>query len=72
MTNRTYDILKWIVWVVLPALTTFYGAIAPACGFQNTETVLTVLAALTTFLGTVTGASNAAYKAPGPDAGGDE
>ena len=29
LTNKTYDILKWIALVVLPAAATFYTALAP-------------------------------------------
>ncbi len=29
LTNKTYDVLKWIALVVLPAAATFYTALAP-------------------------------------------
>lgn len=60
--NRTYDILKWLVLVFLPALTTFVGVLGAALGWPNTDTVLTIMVAVTTFLGSLLGISNIQYK----------
>ena len=37
MSNKTYDILKWIVITVLPALLTLFGVIGPPKPNQNYE-----------------------------------
>ncbi len=31
MNNKVYDVLKWLVLVVVPALTTFYVALYKTC-----------------------------------------
>lgn len=62
MTNKVYDILKWITLVFLPALTTFVGVILNSFNVPNTEIVLTIMTALTTFMGAVLGISNINYK----------
>lgn len=58
LSNKTYDILKWLVWVFLPALSVFLGVIGKSFGWENTDVLLTVLTAFTAFLGTITGVSN--------------
>ena len=46
LSNKTYDILKWIALVALPALITFYGVVGAACNIPYTDTVLTIAVAL--------------------------
>jgi hypothetical protein len=63
MTNKTYDILKIIATIILPALGTLYAAIASIWGLpfgdQVDKTVLAIVVALDTILGiTVTKASS--------------
>lgn len=53
MTNKTYDILKWIALILLPALATFYAAIAAAWGLPYTEQVVGTITAVDTLLGTL-------------------
>ena len=53
MTNRTYDILKWIALLLLPALATFYAAIAAVWGLPYTEQVVGTITAVDTLLGTL-------------------
>lgn len=58
LNNKTYDVLKWLVWLFLPALGVFIGVLGQSFGWENTDTMLTILTAFTTFLGTITGVSN--------------
>ena len=58
LSNKTYDVLKWLVWVFLPALGVFLGVLGQSFGWANTDTVLTILTAFTAFLGAITGVSN--------------
>ena len=58
LSNKTYDVLKWLVWLFLPALGVFVGVLGQSLGWDNTDTLLTILTAFTTFLGTITGVSN--------------
>lgn len=58
LSNKTYDVLKWLVWLFLPALSVFLGVLGQSLGWDNTDTLLTILTAFTAFLGTITGVSN--------------
>lgn len=60
--NKTYDILKWIAMLFLPALATLYLALAGIWGIPYGEEVSGTIMALDTFLGVILGISNAQYK----------
>lgn len=62
MKNKTYDKLKWIAIVFLPAFTTFLGIILNSLDVKNAEVILTIMTAFATFLGTILGISNINYK----------
>ena len=61
MSNKVYDVLKWITLVFLPALTTLTGAILTTFNLGCTDIVLTIMTAVTTFMGAVLGISNINY-----------
>lgn len=61
LSNKTYDILKWIALVALPALTTFYGVVGATCHIPYTQEVLTIAVAFDTMLGTMLGISTSRY-----------
>ena len=61
MSNKVYDVLKWITLVFLPALTTLTGAILTTFNVGCTDIVLTIMTAVTTFMGAVLGISNINY-----------
>lgn len=61
MSNKMYDILKWIALVLLPAAATFYAAIAAVWGLGHTEQVVGTITAVDTLLGTLLGISSANY-----------
>lgn len=62
MSNKVYDILKWLAMIFLPAAITLFGVIGKTLGVQCTDTVLTIAVAVNTFLGSILGISNSAYK----------
>ena len=62
MSNKTYDILKWIALYFLPALATLYFALAGIWNLPYGEQVLGTISALDTFLGVLLELSNAKYK----------
>ena len=62
MSNKTYDILKWIAQLLLPALATLYLALADTWGLPYGEQVSVTIMAVDTFLGVVLGISSANYK----------
>lgn len=60
MNNKLYDILKWIVLIALPALSTFVFALSSLWGF-DAAVVIGSIAALETFLGSLIGVSTYQY-----------
>lgn len=61
LTNKTYDLMKWIAQIFLPALTTFYGVIGATCNIPHTQEVLTIAVAFDAFLGALLGVSTSNY-----------
>ena len=49
--NKTYDILKYIAMIVLPALGTLYFALCSIWGFPYGEQVIGTITAIDTFIG---------------------
>ena len=62
MSNKMYDILKWIALAFLPALTTFVGIVLKCFNIECTDIVLTIMTGFTAFLGSILGISNLNYK----------
>ena len=61
MSNKTYDILKWIAQYGLPAIGTLYYALAGIWGFPKGEEVVGTITAIDAFLGVLLGISTAQY-----------
>ena len=61
LNSQAYDIVKWIVQVVMPALIVAIGTIGGAIQWEHTELTMTVLVAITTFMGASLGLSSAQY-----------
>lgn len=62
MSNKLYDILKYLCTIILPALGTLYFALAGIWGFPYGEQIVGTLAAVATFIGVCIGISNYQYK----------
>lgn len=62
LSNTTYDRLKWIAQVFLPALATFYAALGSAWGWDYITPVVLTITALDTFLGVLLGLSKKSYE----------
>lgn len=62
LSNKTYDVLKYITTIALPALGTLYFAFAGIWGWPYGEQIVGSITALTTCLGVLLGISNAQYK----------
>ena len=60
MSNKTYDILKWIAMYLLPA-GTLYFALAGIWGLPYGEQVVGTITAVDTFLGVILGISTSQY-----------
>jgi len=59
--NKTYDILKWIAMVVLPALGTLYFALSSIWGLPYGEQIVGTITAIDAFLGALLGVSTNNY-----------
>jgi hypothetical protein len=62
MSNKVYDLLKWIAMYLLPSLGTLYFALAGIWGLPYGEEIVGTITAIDTFLGVILGISNAQYK----------
>lgn len=61
LSDKAYDILKWIVVIVLPALATLYAALGGIWGLPLVTEITGTITALTTFLGAILMISTANY-----------
>ena len=56
--SKTYDVLKWIAQVFLPALTVFVGVVLKCFNVECTDIVVTIMTAFDAFLGAILGVSS--------------
>lgn len=61
MSNKVYDVMKWIAMYLIPAVGTLYFALAGIWNFPYGEEVVGTLTAVDTFLGVILGISTAKY-----------
>ena len=61
MNNKVYDVLKWIAQILLPALCTFYFALATIWNLPAPDAVVGTITAVDAFLGAILGISTIAY-----------
>ena len=61
ISNKVYDILKWIAQYLLPALGTLYFALSTIWNFPYGEQVVGTITAIDAFLGAILGLSSATY-----------
>jgi len=61
MSNKVYDVLKWIALILLPALATLYFALAKIWGFPYAAEIVGTISAVDAFLGALLGISTANY-----------
>lgn len=61
MSDKTYNIMKWIVQYILPGLGVLYAIIAGATDLPYAEIVLAVVMAVDWFLGIILGISTKQY-----------
>lgn len=61
MSNKMYDILKWIAMYLLPSLGTLYFALSGIWGLPFGEQIVGTVTALDTFLGVILGISSYNY-----------
>lgn len=62
MSDKVYDVLKWVALILIPAIGTLYFALAGIWGFPYAEAIVGTLTAVDTFLGAILGISTSMYK----------
>jgi len=66
LSNRMYDVLKWVVIIAIPALTTAYVGLAAVWGFPYATEVAKTSAVICTLFGALLGISTAEYNKEKP------
>ena len=67
MSNKSYDILKYIAQIVIPALATLYFALSKIWGLPYGEEIVGTLSAIDIFLGTLLRISTSQYNKIGAE-----
>lgn len=62
LTDKAYNILKWIAQIVLPALGTLYFGLSSIWGLPYGEQIVGTITVIDAFLGALLGVSTAQYK----------
>lgn len=62
ISNKVYDVLKWIAQIFLPAIGTLYFALAGIWGFPYGEQIVGTITAIDAFLGAILGISTKMYQ----------
>lgn len=62
MSDRTYQVLKWIALILLPSIGTLYFAIANIWGLPYAEEIVGTITAIDAFLGALLDISTSSYK----------
>lgn len=61
MSNKVYDVLKWIAQIALPAAGTLYFALSQIWGLPYGEQIVGTITAVDAFLGALLGISSMNY-----------
>ena len=61
MKNETYDILKYVAQILLPAIATLYFSVSQIWGLPYGEQIVGTITAIDTFLGICLGISSENY-----------
>ena len=61
LSNKQYDILKWVALVLLPARGSLYFGLAGIWGFPYGEQIVGTITVVDTFLGVILGISTVQY-----------
>lgn len=62
LSNKVYDVLKYITQIGLPAIGTLYFALSGIWNLPYAEQIVGTITAVVTFLGVLLGISSANYK----------
>ena len=59
--DKTYDMLKWVAQIFLPALGALYFGLSQIWGFPYGEEIVGTIAVIDTFFGVILGISTSNY-----------
>lgn len=59
--DKVYNVLKWVVVIVLPAIASAYWGLSQLWGFPYAEQIVGTISVIETFLGAMIGISTHAY-----------
>lgn len=65
LSNKAYDIMKWIAQILLPALGALYFGLAQIWGLPFPEEIVGTITVIDAFLGAILGISTMNYKKEG-------
>lgn len=64
--NKIYDVLKWVLMIVVPAFVTLFTLLASTWAWDvPVEAIVATITGVATFIGVCVGISSAAYKKEG-------
>ena len=61
LSDKVYNVLKWVALVLLPAFGTLYFGLAGIWGFPYGEQIVGTITVIDTFLGVILGISTVQY-----------
>lgn len=61
LSNKVYDVLKWVALILLPAVGALYFGLSQIWGFPYGEEIVGTISIIDTFLGALLGISTANY-----------
>lgn len=61
LNNKSYEVLKWLTMIALPAISVFIGTVGAELGISDPETMVVILNAVTVLLGSLIGISTLNY-----------
>lgn len=62
LNDKVYNVMKWVVVIVLPAISTLYSTLSATWGWAYADQISTTISAVTVFLGAVMMISSYQYK----------
>ena len=66
LSNKVYDVLKWVVIIAIPALSTAYAGMAAIWGWPYANEVAKTASVICVLLGALLGVSTAQYNKQEP------
>lgn len=66
MSNKVYDVLKWVALIAIPAASALYVTLSGLWGLPHATEVAGTLAAVGTFMGVLLGVSSSKYQGNTP------